>query len=882
MLNVLALEKKERAGATGQVYATCHGRASNEVHFSPSSHFWFSNRNSLPVVTRTMHPSSPPKTIIASFGRCCLHKDGVAIFVSSLQSRGPPKVAVVAHSQASPLVELSLDQVFLTGKNTAGPGATHCVEGLKIQDDMLAVWSLHDVRVYRFYGSTTSPSLVASLTVPKPIAALALHGSVLFMALAGENKVDIYRDLLARRAMKGEAAAESRPCSAVPFSAKEGCPLFLDVRGNVLAVATDRRVLKLFSLDKSGMPQQWSSFGHLSLPEEKEEEKEGDEGVKKGMTLTSIHLNADATRVSFVLSSIPSFSPLPARLCIYDVDRDVAHAVSCLTTAAASPTTHMWDAEDPKFLVCICTTNTFTSPIVNARDTSKKKTETKKKEGNEDAGVVITLLVSPDAAKVTCLETSPLSPPLGDLLGVQAPHFYFISSSPKLSTSNIPPSSLMLKRTMRDFAGLEYDSLTSSAQAALKAFHYHLLTQDWHAAHQALKSVSIQQQRQMQLLQKGRRGREGGDCSSTGHEQQQQQKHLVCVWRNMARLCLQTRCVDVAELCLGHMGHVRGLTAVREAVSTSSLSSSSSSSSSIDVALAMVAIQLGLLKEAAALYTQAKRFDLLNRMFQAAGQWEDALRVAQTEDRFNLRRTHFEYARQLEGAREWEKAIWHYEKAGAQAREVPRMLLKVGKMAELEMYVKKRRGRGEKEEEHEWKGEKEEEDARTALWQWWGKYCESKGDIRGATEAYENASDLVALVRLACVAQDVETAEALLEGETTKGKILPREKHHPLTKLPVSAVNRAASYHLARHYEGALHDILPALAHYARAGCFQHCLRLAMAHELDGDVMHFALQSDSERLMRQSARYFSGRGQEERARELLDKAVEKVKEGNRV
>jgi hypothetical protein len=55
-----------------------------------------------------------------------------------------------------------------------------------------------------------------------------------------------------------------------------------------------------------------------------------------------------------------------------------------------------------------------------------------------------------------------------------------------------------------------------------------------------------------------------------------------------------------------------------------------------------------------------------------------------------------------------------------------------------------------------------------------------------------------------------------------------------------------------------------------------------MAHELDGDVMQFALQSDRERLMRQSARYFAERGQEERARELLDKAEGKAREGSRM
>ena len=802
--------------------------------------------------------------------------------MSSSKSAGPPKVVIMGHSpaassSASPPHELLLDQAFLTT-----PSTTNCVEGLQLQGDMLAVWSLQDVRVYRLHGSTTLPSLVASLTVPKPIVTLALHSRALLVALADENKVDVYLDLYAKCA--GDAAAvtaavtaAASPSTALPFSAKEGCPLFIDIQGNILAVATDKRVLKLFCLDKGGVPQQRSSAGRLVLPEG-EEEKEGEE-EGKCMTLTSMRLNADATRVSFILSSTSFLPSIPTCLCIYDVDRDVAHAVSCLPAAATSPTTHTWDAEDPKLLVCLCSSTSKPSKsTINARNVRSRKHEGKGEEGKEDRGVVVTLLVSPDEAQVTCLDSFPLSSPLGNLLGVQAPYFYFTSSSTSSSpTSSTLPSSLVLKRTMRDFVGLEYDSLHPTAQAALKAFHYHLLTQDWHAAHQALKILSLRQQQRQQQQPKGRGGRELGDGCSTAQEQQQQQQQqqqqeqqLVCVWRNMARLCLQTRRVDVAELCLGHMGHVRGLTAVREAAATASACPSlpPSSSSSTDVSLAMVAIQLGLLKEAAALYTHANRFDLLNRMYQAAGQWEEALRVAETEDRLHLKTTHFEYARQLEGVGEWEKAVGHYEKSGAQAREVPRMLLKAGKVVGLEEYVKKER-KGGKEEG------KEEEEGRVALWQWWGRYCESKGDMKGAKEAYEEASDLVALVRLACVTQDVAAAEALLEDDrttTTRKATTFHEQHHPLRKIPTAAVRRAASYHLARHYEGALHDVLPALTHYARAGCFQHCLRLAMAHELDGDVIQFALQSDRERLMRQSARYFADRGQEERARELLNQA----------
>ena len=38
------------------------------------------------------------------------------------------------------------------------------------------------------------------------------------------------------------------------------------------------------------------------------------------------------------------------------------------------------------------------------------------------------------------------------------------------------------------------------------------------------------------------------------------------VWENMARMCVKTKRLDVAEICLGHMGHARGARAVRDVV----------------------------------------------------------------------------------------------------------------------------------------------------------------------------------------------------------------------------------------------------------------------------------------------------------------------------
>ena len=42
-------------------------------------------------------------------------------------------------------------------------------------------------------------------------------------------------------------------------------------------------------------------------------------------------------------------------------------------------------------------------------------------------------------------------------------------------------------------------------------------------------------------------------------------------------------------------------------------------------------------------------YDLLNRMYQASNRWEEALQLAHTKDRINLKRTYYDYARHLEG-----------------------------------------------------------------------------------------------------------------------------------------------------------------------------------------------------------------------------------------
>lgn len=59
------------------------------------------------------------------------------------------------------------------------------------------------------------------------------------------------------------------------------------------------------------------------------------------------------------------------------------------------------------------------------------------------------------------------------------------------------------------------------------------------------------------------------------------------VWNSLARMCVKTRRLDVAGVCLGHMGNARAARALRQAVTDDNLSH--------EAKLAVLAIQLDML-----------------------------------------------------------------------------------------------------------------------------------------------------------------------------------------------------------------------------------------------------------------------------------------------
>lgn len=92
-------------------------------------------------------------------------------------------------------------------------------------------------------------------------------------------------------------------------------------------------------------------------------------------------------------------------------------------------------------------------------------------------------------------------------------------------------------------------------------------------------------------------------------------------------------------------------------------------------------------EEAENLYEAAERYDLINKLYQNSNRWDDAIRVAESKDRINVKNTYDAYGRYLENKGEIQKSIKMYELANTHRKHVPRLLL--SNPVALENYIQK-------------------------------------------------------------------------------------------------------------------------------------------------------------------------------------------------
>ena len=295
------------------------------------------------------------------------------------------------------------------------------------------------------------------------------------------------------------------------------------------------------------------------------------------------------------------------------------------------------------------------------------------------------------------------------------------------------------------------------------------------------------------------------------------------IWEKLAHECVRSRRVDIAEICLACMGYASGALSVKVAKLEPEQ----------NVAIATLAIQLGLLEDAVKLYTECKRFDLLIKFYISQGQWDKAMDIAAHYDRIRLKNVQFQYAEYLVINQKYDLAVKYYEKAGATQTMIPNLFYTLKRMSDLEAYAEQKND--------------------TSLFKWIASYYESQGHIQQAYDFYRKAKDSLSLVRISCSSNDFDGAFEIIKETGCK----------------------VSSYFVARQLESR-GDIREAINLYRSSGSFNHAIRLAKAYGLDAELMAFALKCQPS-VMHSVAQYFEEKNEIEKSSTLYSKCGESFK-----
>ncbi|XP_069503073.1 intraflagellar transport protein 140 homolog isoform X2 [Ambystoma mexicanum] len=643
------------------------------------------------------------------------------------------------------------------------------IKGVFVTKDAVAVWNGKQVTVFEPSGATLRNT--GSFSCESQV--LAMHEENIYTV--EPNRVQV-------RTLQGTVK------QLLVFSEAEGNPCLLDVCQSFLAVATDLAHFKLFDLSRR------EAKAHCNT-------KNLAEFVPGFGCIMSLKCNSNGSRIS-ILASKPEGNP-DSKMYFYDVEMDTMsffdfwsgqadgmEAPSLSGPGSMSeaenrdlvhriPISHFWDQSEPRLIVCEAQlADTDTREQKNASRQAKEKSQ---KSTESMVDVWIMSFFSTQEHGLLLQDSFPRLASHQALLGIEVPHYYLIKKSgekdkdvqAEAGTASWIPQ-MVAKRPMRDFVGLE--DCDKNTREAMLNFSFYLTIGDMDEAFKSIKLIKSE-----------------------------------AVWENMARMCVKTRRLDVAKVCLGNMGHARGAKALREAEREPEL----------EAKMAMLAIQLGMLDDAEQLYKSCKRYDLLNKFYQASGNWQKAIETAEIHDRVHLRSTYYNYGKHLEANGDRNIALTYYEKSDTHRFEVPRMLLE--EPLSLEIYINKTKDK--------------------SLWKWWAQYLESQADMDAALKYYELAQDYLSLVRVHCYLGNVQRA-AEIANETG---------------------NWAASYHLARQYESQ-DELKQAVHFYTRAQAYNNAIRLCKENNLDDQLMNLALLSTPEDMM-EAAHYYEEKG------EQMDRAV---------
>eukprot|EP00667_Euglena_gracilis_P000441 EG_transcript_441 len=479
-----------------------------------------------------------------------------------------------------------------------------------------------------------------------------------------------------------------------------------------------------------------------------------------GTEILSLRLNSSGTKVSLlcrVKDAAGHMTP-DTRFHVYDVEADKLYSLD-FAKYRRFPISHCWDDVEPRLVGC--ETRRFGADSGGADEV---ETSTRIE--------VATLFVSRDKG-VVLQDSFPLERSHTALVGMSVPNMFFYARFP-VAAAEGRETHIQVK-AMPNFERI--DCSDPKVKTALVNFSYHLTMGNMDEAYKAVKTIKDEN-----------------------------------VWHNMAAMCVKTKRLDVAELCLGNMQDAKAARALRLARSEPEL----------EAQVAMLAVQLNMLDEAEQLYKQCKRYDLLNVLYMASGKWDLALQTAEKNDRIHLRAIHYTYARYFESIGDVDNAIAQYEASRNHRYEVPRMLWDNQQITDLEVYVKR-------------SGDKE-------LFGWWAQYNESNGNYEVALHFYEQAEDTLSRVRLFCFLNNIEEARELVD----------------------HTQNSVAAYHLARHYEDS-GQLREAIQYFTVAQAYRRAISIAKNEDMETDVLQLALKANKHSVMLDAAAYFEAKGLEDKA-----------------
>ncbi|KAM5227325.1 intraflagellar transport protein 140 homolog [Ctenodactylus gundi] len=653
------------------------------------------------------------------------------------------------------------------------------ISGVFATKDAVAVWDGKQVAIFEPSGATLRNA--GTFLCESPV--LALHEESVYTVEPHRVQVRTWQGTVKQLLL---------------FSQNEGNPCFLDICGAFLTVGTDLAHFKSFDLSRR---EAKVHCGCRNLAE-----------LVPGVgAISSLRCNASGSKIS-ILPCKADNTP-DSRICFYDVDMDTVTVFNFHTgqidesdtglsnrqknnknTIYADeslrnliPVNHFWDQSEPRLFVCEAAREALAAPQ-QAIDRHPPAPYSADPAGEI---LVLSFFISEEHGFLLH-DSFPRPSACQTLLGMEAPYYYFtkkllfqkrgvyfpipgeVDGEDTVQSGHHPIPQMVAKRPLRDFVGLE--DCDKPTRDAMLSFSFFIATGDMDEAFKSIKLIKSE-----------------------------------AVWENMARMCVKSQRLDVAKVCLGNMGHARGARALRE----------SEREPELEARVAMLAIQLGMLEDAEILYKKCKRYDLLNKLYQASDQWQKALEVAELHDRVHLRSTYYSYARHLEAGGDCTLALSYYEKSDTHRFEVPRMLSE--DLPSLELYINKMKDK--------------------TLWRWWAQYLESQAEMDTALHYYDVAQDHFSLVRIHCYQGNLQKA-AEIANETG---------------------NWAASYHVARQYESQ-EDVRQAVHFYTRAQAFNNAIRLCKENCLDDQLMNLALLSSPEDMI-EAARYYEEKG------EQMDRAV---------